>query len=207
MGVTALVMAGGKGTRMAMATEKPMLQVGSKTMLQHAVEAAFNSKHVDRVVVTVADPNSLTAHKARELGVEVLVTAGDGFEEDMRHAIKTLNLEEVLVVSSDLPFLTSAIVDKIIEEFRKTGKPSMAAMAQEATFLRLGLRPSYVFDSGNRLVPLGVNMIDGRRIEEDELEQAILFVDSDELTVNVNTPHELAIARGMATNRTKAHEA
>ena len=51
--MTALVMAGGKGTRMNVATEKPLLEVGGKSMIEHVVVALKRSKVVDRIIVAV----------------------------------------------------------------------------------------------------------------------------------------------------------
>ena len=39
MGVTALVMAGGKGMRMKSEKEKPLLKVGGKSMIEHVLNA------------------------------------------------------------------------------------------------------------------------------------------------------------------------
>jgi len=44
MGVTALVMAGGKGTRMALPEEKPLLTVGGKPVIEHVLAALENAK-------------------------------------------------------------------------------------------------------------------------------------------------------------------
>ena len=61
MTVTALVMAGGKGTRMALAEEKPMLRLGGKPVVALVIEALRNAKKVDSVVVAVSDYTPKTA--------------------------------------------------------------------------------------------------------------------------------------------------
>ena len=38
-----------------------------------------------------------------------------------------------------------------------------------------------------RLVPVGINLIDGRRIGEKELEEETYVVDKEEVVMNVNT--------------------
>ncbi|MCW4036576.1 MAG: NTP transferase domain-containing protein [Candidatus Bathyarchaeota archaeon] len=47
MGVTALLMAGGKGTRMALRGEKPLLEVDGKPMIEHVIEALRDAGKVD----------------------------------------------------------------------------------------------------------------------------------------------------------------
>ena len=42
--VTAIVMAGGKGTRMGGNTEKPLIEVGGIPMIQHVIRCTFGFK-------------------------------------------------------------------------------------------------------------------------------------------------------------------
>ena len=44
MQVTAVVMAGGKGRRMEVSEEKPMLTVGGKPVIEHVLTALLNAK-------------------------------------------------------------------------------------------------------------------------------------------------------------------
>lgn len=202
MGITALVMAGGKAMRMNAKTEKPLLEVGGKPMIEHVVQALKQSKIVDRMIVAVSTSTPQTARKARALNIEVLETPGEGYISDMKYAIKKLGLHDVLTVSADLPFITSEIVDQAVEKYRSQGKPSLAIMTPLDVYERLGLKPEYVFEVDERsLVPIGVNIIDGTRIDERELEQAILVTESEELALNVNTPNELEAARGRFKKR------
>jgi uncharacterized membrane protein len=60
----------------------------------------------------------------------------------------------------------------------------------------LGSEPEYVFEiDGRKLVPIGLNVIDGRMIDKPELDQAVLVTRSEEFATNVNTPEELEAAR------------
>jgi uncharacterized protein (TIGR00454 family) len=196
MPVTALIMAGGKGTRMKSATEKPLLKVGGTPMIEHVVGALKRSKTVDRIVVAVSGNTPQTARKARELSIEVVLTPGEDYISDMHCAIKALNLRDVLTVAADIPFITAEIVDRAVEEYRSSGKPSLAVMAPADVYRKIGSKPEYLFEiDGRRLVPIGLNVIDGRRIGEPELDQAVLVTDLEEHAVNVNTPWELEEAR------------
>jgi len=57
---------------------------------------------------------------------------------------------------------------------------------------------------GNRsVVPAGINVIDGRRIDEAELEQEVCLMDLEEVAVNINTLQELKIAEKLFTNAPK----
>ncbi|HUK28638.1 MAG TPA: NTP transferase domain-containing protein, partial [Candidatus Acidoferrales bacterium] len=196
MKVTALVMAGGKASRMGGNIEKPLLRVARKTMLQHVIEALKGVKTIVRIVVATSFNTPQTSIEANNLGVEVLATPGDGFEKDMRYVIRKLDLQDVLVVSADLPFITSDIIREAIQCYYSSRKPALAVMARIEDYERLGVKPQYIFEvDGQRLSAVGINLIDGRRIDEGELDQEVLVVSSQDLILNVNTHQELDVAR------------
>jgi adenosylcobinamide-phosphate guanylyltransferase len=196
MGVTALVMAGGKATRMAAEFEKPLAEVGGKPMLLLVVEALKKSKNIDRLIVAISPHTPKTAQAAKELGVEVIETRGLGYEEDMKFAIKQRKLRDVMVVSADLPLLDPVLVDRAIESYNREMKPALCVMAPAEIVEEQGAKPSCVFQiGGKRMVPVGINLIDGTRIDEPELEEAVLIAEPDDSILNVNTTDELKVAR------------
>ncbi|HUK50427.1 MAG TPA: NTP transferase domain-containing protein [Terriglobales bacterium] len=199
MSLSALVMAGGKATRMGGRVEKPVLLVGGKTMLERVVET-LRAAQVDRIVVATSVITPQTNDDARRLAVETLSTPGNGFEEDMKFAIRNLKLEDVLVVSADLPLITPSIIRETIQRYHESGKPALAVMAKVDDYERLGIKPQYVFETkGEKVAAVGINMIDGRRIDEGELDQEVLMVDSLDLMLNVNNAQELELARKRLT--------
>ena len=205
MGVTALVMAGGKATRMASNVEKPLAEVGGKSMLLLVVEALRKSKNIDRILVAVSPHTPKTALAAREIGVEVMETRGLGYEEDMKFAIKQRKLRDVLVVSADLPLLTPALVDRAIESYRREMKPALSVMALPEIVEKQGAKPSFVFQvGGRRLVPIGINLIDGTRIDDPELEETVLIAELKDSNLNVNTIEELKVAQELKASEQRS---
>lgn len=201
MAVTALVMAGGKAARMR-CVEKPMLQIDGVTMVQRVVNAIRSSRSVDRIVVAVTSTTSQTANKARELETEIIETPGEGYQNDMKIAIKQLRLHDVLVASADLPFMTGTMVDRAIEAYTSSGKPALSVMCPLATVRRRRMRASHVFRvDGRDLVPIGLNVIDGTRIDEPALDETVLVTECGDLALNVNTPDELQVARELSKQR------
>jgi adenosylcobinamide-phosphate guanylyltransferase len=194
--MTALVMAGGRASRMGGGVEKALLEVSGKSLLQRVVEILRQSSSVTRIVVASSPNTPATTIEAKRLGVESIITPGNGFEEDMRLAISQLSLGEVLVVSSDLPFITVGVIEEAVHKYRSSGKPALAVMARAELYERLGLKPGYVFEvHGQNLVPVGINIIDGRCIDEGELDQVELIISSEDVALNVNTPNDLEAAR------------
>jgi len=54
MGVTALVMAGGRGTRMG-TEEKSLLKVGGKPMVEYVLNALKGAKKVEEIIVETVE--------------------------------------------------------------------------------------------------------------------------------------------------------
>jgi len=195
MGVTALVMAGGKGTRMKRKEEKPLLKVGSKPMIEHILITLKNAKKVDEVIVAVSKHTPKTTRMLKKSAVKVLETPGKDYISDTQYAVKKLRLGTVVTISADLPLVTSEIIDEIIEHYEQCNKPALAVMVLAETREKLGLELNYLLRrNGRRLVPAGINVIDGRRIDEAELEEETFVVNKEETAVNVNTPADLEIA-------------
>ncbi len=205
MGITALIMAGGKGTRMKNQGEKPLIKIGNKSFIEHIIDALKNAKKVDRIIVAVSEHTPQTAKRANDLSIEVAMTSGKDYILDLREAIKKLKLGCVITVSADLPLLEGKIIDKIIEHYEICGKPVMAVMVPAERFESLGLSIDLILEEkGKRLVPAGVNILDGDKIEkegfEKELDQEILVIDSEEF-ININTPKDLMIAEQLLSLR------
>jgi len=198
MGVTALVMAGGKGTRMALSEEKPLLQVGGKPVIEHVIVALKNAKKVSSIVVAVSDYTPKTAKLLPKFQVSVIKTPGKEYVSDMGYAVRTLRLQTVLAIGADLPLITAEVIDAIVEYYERCGKPALSVVVSMETKAQLGLGEKYGFElNGKRVVPAGINMIDGRRIDEEELDEEIYVSDRKEVAMNINTIQELEIAENL----------
>ena len=198
MGVTALVMAGGKGTRMALSEEKPLLQVGGKPVIEHVITALRNAAKVESIVVAVSDYTPKTAKLMAAFPVSVVKTPGKEYVSDMGFAVRTLGLQTVLAIAADLPLITGEVIDAIIERYERCGRSALTVVVPMETKEKLGLGGEYAFELGNRrVVPAGINVIDGQRIDEEELDQEICLLDSKEVAVNINTVQELRVAESL----------
>jgi adenosylcobinamide-phosphate guanylyltransferase len=194
--IAALVMAGGKGTRMQTAIEKPLLRVGDKPMIHRVIRALKNAESINRIIVATTPATRNTRETVRDLRVDVTETRGEGYEQDMQQAIKTLGLKDVVIVAADLPFLDPAIVDRAVQNYFSSGKPALMVAMPIDMYERFGLKASYTFNhEGKEVAPVGLNVIDGRRIDEGNLDEAVFVVRDDDLVYNVNTQSDLELAR------------
>jgi len=92
---------------------RAMIELGRKTMLQWVVDALRGSSSVGRIAVVgdvVAD------------GLDLVLEPGESMVANMRSGIEALGAKgHVLIVSSDIPLLTSQAVDDFIERSAKLG--------------------------------------------------------------------------------------
>jgi adenosylcobinamide-phosphate guanylyltransferase len=196
MKVTAVVMAGGKGTRLALKEEKPLLEVGGKPVIDHVLAALKNAQKLVGVAVAVSYYTPKTAAYLKGSSVQVLKTPGNEYVSDLAYVVKTLKLEVVLALPADMPLIKGEIIDDVIEHFSAAGKPALAVAVPLETKKRLGMGLGYAFEhDGQVVVPAGINMIEGKRIDDGELEQEVYVVDKPEVAVNINTVKELELAQ------------
>jgi len=203
VGVVALVMAGGKGTRMRAAEEKPLIQVGGKPVIEHVLSALKSAKKIDSVVVAVTACTPKTAKHMEKHQVKVVQTPGKDYVSDMGYASQALKLGVFLAIAADLPMVTGEVLDAIVERYERCGKPALTVAVPLETKTKLGMSVEYSFKIDSQdAVPVGINIIDGHKRYGDEwLDQDIYLLDKDELAVNVNTTQELAIAERLLAKK------
>jgi adenosylcobinamide-phosphate guanylyltransferase len=203
MTVPALIMAGGKGTRMGAPEEKPLIKVCGKPAIQYVLEALRSAKKIDKIYVAVTSGTPKTAKFLEQFDVQVVVTPGQNYVSDMGYATQALRLGKFLGIAADLPLVTGEIIDCIVERYEGCGKPALTVAVPIETKNRLGMGVDYSFKMDEKdVVPTGINVIDGgKRYGDEWLDQDIFLFDQDELAVNVNTPKELATAEKMLSKR------
>ena len=193
--MTAIVMAGGKGSRMGLSEEKPLVLVCGKPVIERVLASLLKAKRVESIVVAVSDFTPRTAVFVARFPVRVVETPGKGYIEDMQYLVKRLKLGKVLTVAADIPLITGETIDEIVDRFESCGKPALVVVAPLETKLKLGLGVEYSFEvAGKTVVPVGINAVDGGRIDEEELEQEVFVLDKVEVAVNINTLEELRLA-------------
>ena len=179
MGITALVMAGGKGTRMQLAEEKPLIKVCGKPAIEYVITALNCAKKI-----------------MSRFPVKLVETPGRDYVSDMGYAAQNLKLGVFLAIAADLPLVTPQALDSIVEHYEQCGKPALTVAVPLETKTRFGMSADYKFKMDDRdVVPTGINVIDGSKRYGDEwLDQDIYLLDLPELAVNINTVQELKLA-------------
>ena len=205
MGIVALVMAGGKGTRMRITQEKPLIQVCGKPVIEYVLAALNDAKKIDSIIVATSSCTPKTTQLMKQLGVQVIETPGKDYVSDMGYAVQTLKLGVFLAIAADLPLVKGEMIDSIVERYERCGKPALTVAVPLKTKAKLGMCIEYSFKTADEdAVPVGINVIDGHKRYGDEwLDQDIYLLNRQELAVNINTVSELQLAELLLNKQIK----
>ncbi|UCD26357.1 MAG: NTP transferase domain-containing protein [Candidatus Bathyarchaeota archaeon] len=196
MRVVALIMAGGRGKRFGGDIEKPMIKLLGKPLIKWVIEATKASRRLSETYVAVTSYNSRTGDEAARSSATTIQTKGLGYHADLRQAVLKLNLTcPVLTTSSDLPLLNGEFLDDIIGKYEESRKSALTVLVPIETCRKYGLCPTSFYEhEGNTYAVSGINMIDGRRILEEQ-QQEVIICRKPEAIFNINTPKDLESAK------------
>jgi adenosylcobinamide-phosphate guanylyltransferase len=197
-------MAGGKGSRLDLSEEKPLIKIANIPIINYVLKALKEAKSIDNVVVAVSYNTPKTTKHLSKLPVSIIKTPGKEYVYDMAYAIRKLDLKTVLVIGSDLPLITAEIIDLIARKFNNCGKSALTVVVPLKTRNKLGLSGIYAFTLGEeQVVPAGINMINGNKIHKDELDEEILLLDRREVALNINNVDDYKVARDLISKITR----
>jgi adenosylcobinamide-phosphate guanylyltransferase len=194
--IVALIMAGGKGTRFGGDTEKPMALFNGKPLIRRVIEAAKESERITEIYVAVTAYSPKTAQEAKKASVKLIKTDGQGYHADVQQAVQDANIKcPVLIVSADLPLLNGMFLDEIIGKYEESGKPALTVMIPEEALIEYGLSAVSPYEHEGRMYAVsGINIIDGRRILEEQ-EQEVVASRRPEAVFTVNSVKDLEAAK------------
>jgi adenosylcobinamide-phosphate guanylyltransferase len=184
-------MAGGKGTRLGSAVEKPLLEFEGKPLAAHVIAAVAESE-IENVVMVTSLCTPRTTRWARDSGVRVLVAPGHGYIQDYQWAMKRLCLQgPVLVISADLPLLTHQLIDTIIRLRARIETPALGVY-RSSDFCEEGPKTPdrTLLENSQRLAPSGINIVDASMADQPQAETMFVVRNTSPLC-NINTMGDL----------------
>ncbi len=190
-------MAGGKGKRMGLPVEKPLLPFLGKPLLDWVVEAAKAAENVSEVYVVTSQNTPETEKRCNAKGWKVLRTDAKGYHADLKQAtLEAGLLGAVLTVPADLPAVTGEFLDKVIGEFEVCGMDFLAVFvpieAREALGLSISSTDEY---KGVWYAVSGVNIVNGAKIQQEgKIETSAIITQETEVLLNINTLKDLEIS-------------
>ena len=206
MKVPALIMAGGKGSRMGLPVEKPLLMFLGKPLVDWVAQAVADAAKVSEFYVVTSANTPETEKHCLSMGWKVLRTDAKGYHNDLKQAVLKANLTgPVLTMPSDVPAITGQFLDKVIEAFEVCGKDFLAVFVPIKTRLDLGLSISSTDEyKGVWYAVSGVNIVNGSKIQgEGKIETSAIITEEIEVLLNINTVKDLEIAERIAKKAQK----
>jgi len=197
MKVPALIMAGGKGARMGLPNEKPLLPLLGKPLIDWVVLAVANAKLVSDFFVVTSNNTLQTEKYCQDIGWKILHTDAKGYHNDLKQAAAMAKLTgPILTVPADSPALTGKFLDKIISQFQDAGKDFLAVFipisARESLGLSVDSTDEYM---GVWYAVSGVNIVNGNKIQgEGKIDTSATITEEVEVLLNINTLKDLHIA-------------
>ncbi|MGE5188282.1 MAG: NTP transferase domain-containing protein [Betaproteobacteria bacterium] len=206
MKVSALVMAGGKGSRMSLPTEKPLLPFLGKPLIDWVADALEHSTKISEFKVITSANTPKTEQHCKEKGWKYVHTDAKGYHDDLKQAVAELGwMGPVLTMPSDVPAITGVVLDRIVGVFEGCGKDFLAVFVPIEKRQELGLSISSIDEyKGVWYAVSGVNIINGSKIQgSGKIETAAIITEETEVVLNVNTTKDLEIAERMMAKTLK----
>lgn len=207
MRVPALIMAGGKGKRMGLPIEKPLVSFLGKPLLDWVVEAVASAEKISEFYVVTSENTPETEKHCRIRGWNFLRTEALGYHSDLKQAVRDTGLVgSVLTIPADLPAVTGVFLDKIVSAFEVCGKDFLAVFVPIKKRQDLKLSVSSIDEyKGVWHAVSGVNIVNSAKIQEEgKIETSAIITEEIEVLLNINTLKDLEISEKIMQQREKS---
>jgi adenosylcobinamide-phosphate guanylyltransferase len=191
-------MAGGKGKRMGLPMEKPLLPFLGKALIDWVVEALQAAQKVSEFYVITSLNTPETEKHCMEKGWKFVRTDAKGYHNDLKQAAAKAELTgPILTIPADLPAVTGKFLDEVISAFEVSGKDFLAVFVPIEARKRLELSISSTDEyQGIWYAVSGVNIVNGTAIQgEGKIETSAIITEAIEVLLNINTVKDLEIAQ------------
>ena len=181
-----LIMAGGKGTRMNLDTEKLLLKY-KKPVIIHVVDSLNDSKCFSQILALTSSNSPNTKKLLQENNIEGFDTNGIGYVEDLTLVLQSRN-DSILVTSGDLPLLDEEIIRKIVKNYNPE-KTWTSILVTTKFLTTLGLESNYsILHNNQKCNYTGISLINSNKINSSEnLDENYIIIDDKRIAFNLNT--------------------
>jgi len=185
----ALVMAGGKGTRMNLDNEKLLLEHKKPIILQ-VVDSLINSNCFSKIIALTSPNSPKTKKLLQENNIEIFDTLGINYAKDLNSILKDIN-DDVLITSGDLPLLDKEIIQKITSLYSPQ-KIWTSILVTENFLDSLGLKSEYSVNFENQKCHYsGISLVNSKKITSSEnLDENYIILDDKRIAFNLNTKED-----------------
>lgn len=188
-------MCGGKGERFSLFEEKLLSCYKGMPIIKHVIDTLICTNNIEKVYLIVSDNSPKTKEYLFNeyqfnKNISIIVSPGSGFIEDMDWAVKEKKLfEPLLIVSGDLPLISKSLIQHIISLYTKLNKSALSLVIPKKIIREFSITSSFIHN-GIEVVPLGINIIDGKLID-GPMEDEIIVLENIKEYPNINTKKDL----------------
>ncbi len=154
MKVAAIVPAAGSGKRLGSKTPKPFVRLSGKPLLVHTLQSLKKSFTFSEIILAVHPRQMQSARRLlarNRLGAVQVVAGGKTRSESVRNAAVSASKHSqwLLVHDAARPFLTQALVQRLLAAARRTGA-AICALPATATVKKVKIKSLIVRGTLNR---------------------------------------------------------
>jgi len=125
--ISAIVLAAGESTRMGF--PKLLLSIKGRSLLQHVIDNALQSKVSEVIVVLGADATKLR-RETKQSQVQIIENSSykEGLSSSLKVGLQAISpqAQAVLVLLADQPLVSHAVIDALIDKYEESGSIIMA---------------------------------------------------------------------------------
>ena len=183
------VMAGGKGSRMNLDSEKLLLKY-KKPVILHVVDSLNDSKCFSKILALTSLHSPNTKKLLQENNIDTFDTSGIGYAEDLSLVLQSTN-DSVLVTSGDLPLLDKEIVQQIVNYYDPE-KIWTSILVTNKFLTTLGLKSNYSVNYNDEICHYtGISLINANKITSSEnTNENYIIIDDKRVGFNLNTKQD-----------------
>ena len=184
-----IVMAGGKGSRMSLDSEKLLLKY-KKPVILHVVDSLKNSNCFSKIFTVTSCNSPKTKKLLQEKNIEIFDTPGIGYVEDLNLVLKTIP-DVVLVTSGDLPLLDQQIIQKIVSQYDSQNIWT-SILVTNKFLISLGMQSDYSIIFNNQKCNFtGISLVNADKISSFEnIVENYIVIDDKRIAFNLNTKQD-----------------
>lgn len=125
MNISVVIVAAGLSKRLMSTERKPFIKLGRRTILERTVQRFADNKKINEIIVAVRE-NDLDRTKQLLSGfkkVKHILRGGEKRGDSVMNCVNKISAEDGIVLIHDAarPFLSAALINRVIEETKKWG--------------------------------------------------------------------------------------
>jgi len=191
--IKAIIMAGGLGSRLKNDVEKPLLLFKNKPLIDYVIDNLSGSFVIDEIFIAISSNTLKTKeYLSSRKNLNIIDTSGNGYVDDLSFLLdffsKFSEVDTLLFINADLPFISSKSIDCVLEKYKKSSKESLSVYIESKFLDDLSIDYEYEY---NGLVPSGLNILTSKNTIQDEEK---LIISNIEFAININTLKDIDVA-------------